>query len=251
MSPFKLKGDFFMSFNNRSVSKISNQQKVKSIVMSALFCAIAYVAMFVFRIKVGFLTFDSKDAVIALSGLLFGPVSSLSVSFTVALIEMISVSDTGFWGFLMNFLSSAVFSCTAAIIYKRKHDIVGAVIGLFTSVISTTAIMLLLNLFITPIYTGSSTAAIAGMIPKMLFPFNLTKSVLNASLVLLLYKPVSRAVKATGMARMPHQESSDVTAEERKKRVKTNITVTVIGTLLVAASVAVFIAVLGGNIKFF
>ena len=67
--------------------------------MVALFCALAYATMFVFRIKVSFLTFDAKDAIITLAGLLFGPLASLVISFTVALIEMISVSDTQFWGF--------------------------------------------------------------------------------------------------------------------------------------------------------
>ena len=221
--------------------------------MSALFCALAYVTMFVFRIRVaGFLTFDAKDAIITLSGLLFGPLSSLAISLTVAFIEMISVSTTGLWGFLMNFLASATFSCTAALIYKYKHNIKGAILGLFCSIFSTTAVMLLLNLLITPLYTGSNTAAIAAMIPTILFPFNLTKAVLNASLVLVLYKPISRAMKATGIVKMPdHHKKVELTVEERKRKRRLNFIVFGIGALLIAASVLVFVFILGGNIKFF
>ena len=219
--------------------------------MAALFCALAFASMFIMRINVMFLTFDAKDAIITLSGLLFGPLSSLAISLTVAFIEMISVSTTGLWGFLMNFLASATFSCTAAIIYQYKHNIKGAVLGLVCSVFSTTAMMLILNLLITPIYTGSSTAAIVGMIPTILFPFNLTKSVLNASLVLVLYKPISRAMKATGIVKIAERKKVELTREEKKRKRILNFVVFGIGALLVAASILVFVFILGGNIKFF
>ena len=252
MSPLDLKGDFFMSVNNALQKKHNTQEKVKKIVMSALFCALAYVTMFVFHIRVaGFLTFDAKDAIITLAGLLFGPLSSLAISFAVAFIEMISVSVTGWWGFLMNFLASATFSCTAAVIYKYKHNIKGAIVGLVSAVFTTTAVMVVLNLFVTPLYTGLPTADIATMIPTILFPFNLTKAVLNASLVLLLYKPISRTMKATGIAKLSEMKPHEMTPEQKKRRRRTNIGVAVTGTLFVAASILVFVVVLGGKIAFF
>ena len=224
--------------------------KIKKLCMVALFCALAYVTMFVFRIKVSFLTFDAKDAIITLAGLLFGPISSLVISFTVALIEMISVSDTQFWGFLMNFLSSAAFSCTAALIYKFKRSIKGAIIGLVASVFVTTAVMMLLNLIITPIYMDTTSSVVASMIPTLLFPFNLTKSVLNMAIVLILYKPVSRAMKAAKV--LPSAEQGIATGavvKDKKKSLTTSLVVLGIGLALVAISVTVFILVLGGSIS--
>ena len=81
----------------------------------ALLCALAYICEFVFRIKVSFLTFDAKDAIIAIGALAFGPVSGVAMSLVVALLELVTVSETGFYGFLMNFLSSAVFSVIPAL----------------------------------------------------------------------------------------------------------------------------------------
>lgn len=244
ISPLK-KGDFFMSVSNNGAYKI------KKLCMVALFCALAYATMFVLRIKVSFLTFDAKDAIITLAGLLFGPIASLVISLTVALIEMISVSDTGFWGFLMNFLSSAAFSCTAALIYKYKRSIKGAIIGLTASVFVTTAVMMLLNLIITPIYTGQPSAVIASMIPTLLFPFNLTKSVLNMALVLILYKPVSRAMKAAKVMRSAELDVDSTRAEVDKKRSRvTSLVILLVGALLIAISVTVFIVVLGGYFSF-
>jgi len=226
--------------------------KVKKLVMIALFCALAYATMFVLRIKVSFLTFDAKDAIITLAGLLFGPLASLIISFAVALIEMISVSDTGFWGCLMNFLSSATFACTAALIYKFKRNIKGAIFGLTTSVFATTAVMMILNLIITPIYTGQPTSVIASMIPTLLFPFNLTKSVLNMALVLILYKPVSRAIKAAKVLRASEQPTTIETnnAASKKRSAVTSVIMLALGLVLMAAAVTVFIVVLGGSFIF-
>jgi riboflavin transporter FmnP len=233
------------------LTKQNSVAKTKKLVMVALFCALAYATMSVIHIKVAFLTFDAKDAIITLAGLLFGPLSSLVISLTVALIEMLSVSDTGFWGFLMNFLSSAVFSCTASLIYKFKRNIKGALIGLILSVFTTTAAMMVLNLLITPIYTGQPSSAIAAMIPSLLLPFNLTKSVLNMALVLILYKPISHAMKAARVTSASTQTVADATDVPQKNKILVNLAVLIAGIILVAISVAVFFLVLGGKVSFF
>lgn len=177
---------------------MSMGQRIKRMTAVALFCAIAYVAMFIFRINVSFLTFDIKDAIIAICGLLFGPVSALCSSFTVAFLELITVSDTGIYGFLMNFISSAVFSCTAALIYKRTRRLSGAIAGICAAVAATTCVMLLFNMVITPLFMKVDRSVVIGLIPTLLLPFNLAKSIFNAAITLFLYKPVSIALKASG-----------------------------------------------------
>ena len=160
ISPPHKKGDFFMSLHKNRSSAL---RKVQKITVIALFCALAYVAMFVTSwIKVGFLTFDAKDTVVTIAGLLFGPLYSLIISFTVAFIEFMTVGDTGFWGFIMNFLSTAAFSCSCALIYKYKKNIKGAIMGVLVAIMSMTSVMLILNLLITPIYTGQPSKVIFG-----------------------------------------------------------------------------------------
>ena len=46
-----------------------NTKKIRRMVILAVFAALAYVAMLVIHIKVGFLTMDVKDTVITLCGL--------------------------------------------------------------------------------------------------------------------------------------------------------------------------------------
>lgn len=231
-------------------TKTNYQVKVKKMVVMALFCAIAYVTMFVFRFKVSFLTFDAKDAVMTVAGLLFGPLPALVISFVVAFIEMITVSDTMWYGFIMNFASSAAFSCTAALIYKYKKNLAGAIVGLVSAVCAMTAVMMILNLIVTPFYMHAPVETVARLIPTLLLPFNLTKAVLNAALVLILYKPVSRALKAAKII-----DNRAVGSEIAKGRENfggsrwVSVILLAVGIVLVALSVIVFLVVLEGEFK--
>lgn len=232
-----------MSNLNSTKSKNIN---LRTLVLAAMFCAIAYVATLLTAwIEVaGFLSFDMKDTIITIAGLILGPIYSLVISFVVSLIEIIVNPKTGPWGFLMNFLSTAAFSCVCSLIYKYKKNMKGAAIGLSVAAISTTAIMMPLNLLITPLYTGMPVEAIAEKIPVLLLPFNFAKSVLNAALVLVLYKPISRALKAAKI--IPAKESM-ITLAKPKNKVWQNVTVYGIGTVLIIASLLIFFIALGGE----
>ena len=91
-------------------SKAPKALDVKKLVGIAMFAALAYIATFIFRINVMFLTFDVKDAVITIASFIYGPIAALVMSLTVALLELITISGTGVYGFIMNFLSTATFS---------------------------------------------------------------------------------------------------------------------------------------------
>ena len=127
--------------------------KVKRITMIGMFAAIAFAIVVIARIPVVlFLKYDPKDIVITLGGFIMGPVSALLISVIVSLIEMITISDTGYIGFIMNVLSTCSFACVATLIYRRKKTIVGAVCGLVAGCIAMVITMLLWNYLITPLY---------------------------------------------------------------------------------------------------
>ena len=225
-------------------------QKLKKLVVAAVFCALAFASMFVMRINVMFLTFDAKDAVVTIAGLLLGPLYSLAISVVVPIIESLTLGDTGFWGFLMDLLSTMIFSCTCALIYKYKKNIKGAIVGLVSSVLAMTAFMILFNLFIVPLYTpGYTTAAVAKMVPTLFLPFNLTKAMLNAALVLILYKPASTALKATKVLSLKNS-SAEEAKTTTKKNLKFSLVVTAVGIAIIAVCLAVFFIALGGKISF-
>ncbi len=214
-------------------------------VLCAIFAALAYAVMFVFRFNVQFLTFDLKDAVITVAGLLLGPVAALVISLLVAVLEFITVSDTGLYGFVMNFASSAVFSVTAAVVYTYRKRLSGAIVGLAGAAVSMTAVMMLLNLLVTPLYMGVSTEDVAAMIPMLLLPFNLAKALTNAALVIILYKSVSRALRATKL--LPGSGAESPSAS----RPWVSAAVVLGGALLLVAVILFFRFVLHGEFELF
>ena len=158
-----------------------------------MFCAIAYVAMLIGNIvpKIsGFLSYDPKDAVIAIAGFIFGPLACVFTSVIVSFIEMITVSTTGPYGLLMNIISTCAFAVPAAWLYRKHRTHKGAVAGLALGTVIMVACMIVWNYIITPFYMGVDRAQVAAMLVPVFLPFNLVKGGINAGLTLLLYKPI-------------------------------------------------------------
>lgn len=172
------------------------KSKTKQIATTGMFCALAYVATTVGRIPlVLFLKYDPKDIIIAISGLIFGPLTSFTVALIVSFVEMFTISENGILGFIMNVISSCSFACTASFIYKKKRTLSGAVIGLLCGWGCMVSVMLLWNYLIAPIYMGYPREAIVELLIPIFLPFNLIKGGLNASTTMLLYKPIITALR--------------------------------------------------------
>jgi len=186
---------------------------LNKIVITSVFAAIAFLLTFIFRFKVGFLTFDFKDAVLAMVSLMYGPLYGVVSAAVVAFLEFLSVSDTGLYGLIMNFISSATFTFMFGIVYKYKRTFYGAIASVILSVISVTLVMLIANYFITPYYMGVSKSDVVALIPSLLLPFNLTKSVINSAATLILYKPVTNALRRVGVLKKREDGNGKITAK--------------------------------------
>ena len=86
-----------------------SDRRIRTIVAVGVFCALAYAACVVFHFHASFLTFDLKDAVMTVGAMLFGPVYGLVMCLITALLEMLTISTTGLYGFVMNVLASVSF----------------------------------------------------------------------------------------------------------------------------------------------
>lgn len=188
----------------------SSRMDTRKITSLAMLTAIAYVVMLLSKMLPqinGFLQLDLKDTVICIGGFIFGPMAAAILSILVPVLEMFFASDTGPIGMLMNVLATASFCCTASYIYKKKHTQKGAIIGLAAGVIVLTAVMVLWNYLITPIYQGVPREVVAAMLPTVFLPFNMVKGGLNMAVILLLYKPVVSALRKAHLvpeSRTPH-----------------------------------------------
>ena len=106
------------------------KQKTRQLTTIGMLCALAFVVSF-FKIPVIlWLKYEPKDVIITIGGFLFGPMASFIISGVVSLLEMVTISETGIIGCIMNLLSTCTFACTAAFVYKKKHTLHGALAGL-------------------------------------------------------------------------------------------------------------------------
>lgn len=188
-------------FSFRAVQDSSSQ--TKRIVMTAMLCALGYIVMVLIHIKLmpaaPFLTYDPKDAVIVIGGFLFGPAEALIISLIVAFFEMITVSESGIIGFIMQVVATMAFAGIASLIYRHIHTKKGAVIGLITGVVCMTIIMVIWNYLLSPIYLGTDRSTVVKLLVPAIIPFNLLKGSINALLAFLLYKPLVRALRKSGL----------------------------------------------------
>ena len=209
----------------------------------SIFSALAFIVAFVCNVIppiAGFLSLDIKDAVIAIAAFIYGPVSGVIIAFIAAFIEFLTFSTTAWYGLIMNFASSAVFTLTASLIYKKLRTMNGAIISFTAAVVATTGVMLLLNTFVTPFYLVSmvgmpkaaATETVFDLLPKVLLPFNFAKSLLNASVAILLYKPV---LAALSKAKIIKTKSASLSFNKNTK------TVLIIGSCCLILSVVIFL----------
>lgn len=199
----------FNNANALSTAGLRRKTNVKTLTSLAMLTALTYLAMLLSNLlpKVaGFLQMEIKGTVIAIGGFIFGPLSAAIISIVVAFIEMFTVSDTGIIGCVMNLLAACAFACPAAFIYQKMRTRKGAVIGLTVGIVVLTAVMLLWNYLITPIYMHMERSVVAAMLPTVFLPFNLVKGGLNMALILILYKPVVTALRKARL--VPEREST-------------------------------------------
>ena len=176
--------------------------KTKKLTTLAMLSAMAYVLMFISKIipaVQGFLQYDAKDIVITIGGFILGPLYALIITVVVSVLELFTVSDTGIIGLIMNIISTAAFSCTAALIYHKVKSMKGAYLSLAVATIALTAVMLLWNYYITPLYMKIPREVITPMLPTVFLPFNLVKGLINSGFILFTYKPIVSALQKAGL----------------------------------------------------
>ncbi len=214
---------------------------IKKLTVTAMFIALAFISIFVLKFKVSFLSFDFKDAILSVISLMYGPVYGIISVCIVALLEF-PVSSTGFYGLIMNIISSGVFALAVGFVYKYKRSFSGAIISAVSAVISVTVIMMIANMLITPYYIGTTQDAVVKLIPSLLLPFNFVKSLMNASIMLIIYKPVTALLKQVGLVK---------SSENKYKFDLKALILTIVAVLILIASSIFTVLVLNGSIILF
>lgn len=225
------------------------KSKTKKLVVTAMFVAMAYVMAFVVHFPVlpiaPFLKYDPKDVVIVISGFILGPMPALIVSILTSLLEFITRNDSGIIGLVMNAIASVGFCCTAAIVYKRKRTIKGALIGLILGALVMTAVMLLWNYVLTPIYSGLPREEVVKLMIPALLPFNLGKGIINGALTMLLYKPLVTVLRKAKLIEESQKSNDDDGGFDKELKKNRTIEIAVFSTLIIITGVVVLLVING------
>ena len=212
----------------------------RRLTLTAMLAAMAYVAMLVTRPLphvAGFLSYDLKDVVVVIAGFMLGAAPAMIITLVVSLIEMVTVSTTGPIGLVMNVLSTCAFMLPPAILYQHHRNMRSATLGLILGVILMTVVMLAWNYIITPMYMHVPRDVVAGMLIPTFLPFNLIKGGINAGITMLIYKPITAALRSAGLL-------APSTGEAAKAGF--NLTATLVSVFVVATCIAVFVLMTRG-----
>ena len=187
--------------------------RVKQLVLIALFSAMGFVFMFIeFSVPIvpSFLKFDISELPALLISFIYGPFSGVLVCLIKNLLHM-PISSTGCVGELSNFLLGAIFCFVAGSIYKFKRTKIGAIIGMLCGAAVMAGVCYFTNLYIMYpfFYNIISKEVILGMCQAILpsidsielsilvfnVPFTFVKGIICSIITFLAYKKLKKALK--------------------------------------------------------
>lgn len=187
--------------------------RVRYIVKIGLLSALSVIVMlFEFPlvfIAPSFYELDLSEAVIMMGGFAMGPLAAAIMEFVKNVLNvLINGTTTGFVGEFANFVTGCCLTIPAAIVYKYRKSLKGALVGMAIGIVSLAVVGGLINYYIMlPMYSSfmpldaiiDAGAAVTGFIrDKFTFvlfavvPFNIVKGLLCSIIALLLYKRLSK-----------------------------------------------------------
>ena len=185
-----------------------------NLTVAAMLSAVAFILMFIeFPIPMlipAFIKMDFSDLPALLGAFALGPVYGVIISFMKNLLHIvIKGTSTACVGELSNFILGAIFSAVAGYLYKHHKSRKTAIIGAVAGAVAMGVLSVPSNYFVVyPAYVQfyhMPLEAILGMYQAILpsadslikclilfnLPFTLVKSLLDAVLCMLIYKPLS------------------------------------------------------------
>ena len=175
----------------RKGSAWSVRELVTLAIFSALGMALSFIQIPIFP-PAPWLQYDPSGIVTLTVALMYGPAAGIVVQL-VSWIPKLIMSPLGS---LLTFVAMIGAVLVVGLIYKKFHNLKGAIVSLVLGSIVFICLAIAMNFLITPIYSpGVTVEAVAGMVVPILLPFNLIKCGINGVATGLLYKPVSNLVK--------------------------------------------------------
>jgi len=143
-----------------------------------------------------FLEYEPGDVPIIIGALMYGTIDGLILTVIASFIQAITVSSASGWvGFVMHVIATGTLVLVSSTIYHRVKSFKGIIIGLVLACLGMTLIMIPTNLFFTVKFFGMPYEVVKNMLVPAIIPFNLLKSVINSTIVGLVYKAMRSIIK--------------------------------------------------------
>lgn len=188
-------------------------KRIRRLTGTAMLAASAYVLMFLeFPIPLmpPFIKMDFSELPALIAAFAYGPLSGVLVCLVKNLIHLMN-TQTGGVGELANFVLGAVFVFSAGMIYRKKHNKKGAVLGSLFGAVMMGVVSLFTNYYVVyPIYTNfmpmeaiiaayqliySGVKDLWGCLLIFNLPFTVFKGLCSVVITLVIYKKLSPLLK--------------------------------------------------------
>lgn len=176
-----------------------NRSHVRNLAFAGMFAALGVLLMLLVRFplvpSMNWLVYDAGDIPAMLAGIVLGPIWGLAVLVVICLVQLLTPNSSAHWGFIMHFIASGVLVLIPALAWKIKKNRIAVLIGLIIGGLGMTALMIPLNLIITPIYTKMPVEAVKDLIVPALLPFNLLKALINCTVSYIIFLALNQFIE--------------------------------------------------------
>jgi len=176
----------------RMTSQKSMTLKITTLGMLA---ALAIAMMYMFQIPIipaaPYMLYDMADIPILIGTLFYGPAAGIILTVIVSVIQGLTVSASGgFIGIIMHIAATGTFVLVTGLLCKKSRE--RLVLPLILGVLSMAAVMIPLNLILSPIFYRVPVQAVVDMILPIIVPFNLLKAGINGFVTYLVFQALIR-----------------------------------------------------------
>lgn len=201
------------STKTMAAAQTKNRTKIRVMAQVGMLSAIALVLM-LFEIPLpfapSFYEIDFSEVPVLVGCFAMGPLAGATIEFIKIILNFaVNGTMTAGVGEIANFLIGCAFAVPAGLIYKKKHNRTGAIVGMISGTLFMTILGCFLNAYVLlPAYAkafqmpmdalvGMGTAvnshitSVTTLVIFAIVPFNLLKGVLVSLIVFLIYKKIS------------------------------------------------------------
>ena len=173
----------------------NTQSNTTKLAKMAMLVAISIVLVALIRFPifpaVSFLEYDPADIPILIGTFAFGPLAGILLTVVTSVLQGLTVSSaSGAYGIIMHIIATCTLVIVAGLIYRKEKTKKHAIVGLICGTVAMAVVMMIANLFITPLFMGAPRAAVWELMP-FIVAFNLVKAGINSLVTFLLYKRIS------------------------------------------------------------